>query len=217
GGARILLLATYRPGYRSPWIDRSYAGQLPLRPLSRADSLDVVRSARAGLEDPLTEAIIAKADGNPLFLEQLALHAGEVRGAGSADLVPNTIRDVVMARIDRLAEETKHLLQTAAVIGREFSDHLLQAVWQGSSPIAPHLRDLVRLEFIHEQSEDQQAAYIFRHALSQETAYASLLESHRRRLHGLVGLSFEKFYEGRTDEVAERLAYHFGRSDDAEK
>ena len=217
GGARILLLATYRPGYRSPWIDKSYAGQLPLRPLSPADSRDVVRSARADLEDPLTEVIVAKADGNPLFLEQLALHAGEARATGSVDLVPNTIRDVVMARIDRLPEEAKHLLQTAAVIGREFSDRLLRAVWRGGDPIAPHMRELTRLEFIQEYSDDQQAAYIFRHALAQETAYASLLESHRRRVHGIVGNAIETLYEGRFEEVVEQLVYHFGRSDHAEK
>ena len=129
GSARILLLATYRPGYRPPWLDKSYAGQLPLRPLSRADSFDVVRSARAGLEDPVTEAIVDKADGNPLYLEQLALHVGEARSPRAAATVPNTIRDVVMARIDRLPDETKRLLQTASVIGREFSDRLLRAAW----------------------------------------------------------------------------------------
>ena len=145
GGARILLLATYRPGYRPPWIDRSYAGQLPLRPLSRADSLDVVRSARGDLEDPVAEAIVEKADGNPLFLEQLALHAGETPDHRSAGMVPNTIQDVVMARLDRLPGETKQLLQTASVIGREFSHRLLRAVWQGLNPIEPQMRDLVRL------------------------------------------------------------------------
>ena len=103
--ARILMLATYRPGYRPPWIDKSYAGQTPLQPLSRDDSLQVVRSVLSAerLVDLVTEEIVAKADGNPFFLEQLALHAGEARDLRSDLMVPDTIHDVVMARIDRLA------------------------------------------------------------------------------------------------------------------
>src|SRR5207248_626243 len=83
---------------------------------SRADSLDVVRAARGDLEDPVAEAIVEKADGNPLFLEQLALHAGETPDGRSVGMVPNTIHDVVMARLDRLPSETKQLLQTASLI-----------------------------------------------------------------------------------------------------
>ena len=132
-GARILLLGTYRPGYRPPWIDKPFAGQTPLRPLSRDDSLQVVRSVvdTQSLIDLVTEEIVTRADGNPFFLEQLALHAGEARGRLLDFMVPNTIHDVMMARIDRLPPEAKGLLQTAAVIGREFSLRLLQAVWKG--------------------------------------------------------------------------------------
>ena len=98
-------------------------GQTPLQPLSRDDSLQMVRSVlRADrLVELVSQEIVAKADGNPLFLEQLALHAGEARDLRSDLMVPDTIHDVVMARIDRLPDETKQLLQTAAVIGREFS------------------------------------------------------------------------------------------------
>jgi predicted ATPase len=84
------------------------------------------------LIDLVTQEIVAKADGNPLFLEQLALHVGEARDLRSDLMVPDTIHNVVMARIDRLPDETKRLLQTAAVIGREFSLRLLNAVWKSS-------------------------------------------------------------------------------------
>lgn len=217
--ARILLLATYRPGYRPAWIDRSYSGQIPLQPLSRDDSLSMVRSVlRADrLVDLVTQEIVAKADGNPFFLEQLALHAGEARDLRSDLLVPNTIHDVVMARIDRLPEETKQLLQTAAVIGREFSLPLLKAVWKGGRGIEDQLRELSRLEFVYERVEAEASVYVFRHALTQETAYGSLLGSHRRAYHGAVGDALEQLYEGRADEVAELLALHFGHSDAAEK
>ncbi|MBV9375419.1 MAG: AAA family ATPase [Alphaproteobacteria bacterium] len=215
-GTRILLVATYRPGYRPPWIDRSYAAQIPLEALSHADSRAVIRSVPARLQDPMADAIVAKAEGNPFFLEQLALNAGEARMPRAAGLVPDTIHDVVMARIDRLPDETKRLLQTASVIGREFSLRLLGEVWQGAGPVEPHLREVIRLEFIDEQADSERTSYIFHHALTQETAYSSLLERSRRILHGIVGKSLEKLNEDRT-EVAERLAFHFGRSDYAEK
>ncbi len=215
--ARILILATYRPEFRPPWIGKSYAGQIPLQPLSPDDSLHVVRSVMGAAPpaEPVTEEIVAKADGNPLFLEQLALHAGEAKSHRSELMVPNTIHDVVMARIDRLPEQAKRLLQIAAVIGREFPLRLLRAVWEG--PIEDQLRELARLEFVYERVEVEGATYVFRHALTQETAYGSLLERHRRVYHGAVGQALEELYRGRTDEVAELLAVHFGRSDDAEK
>lgn len=216
-GAPIFLVATYRPGYRLPWLDKSYAAQIPLQPLSRMDSLDLVRSVPGNRDQTTTEAIVAKADGNPLFLEELSLDAGEARGSAATATVPNTIQDVVMARIDRLPAETKRLLQTAAVIGREFSIRLLRAVSRSAGAIEPQLSELVRLEFIRERLDPLRPGYVFRHALTQETAYISLLERHRRAMHARVGQAIEHFYEGRADEVAERLALHFGRSDDAEK
>ena len=132
-------------------------------------------------------------------------------------MVPNTIHDVVMARIDRLPDETKRLLQTAAVIGREFPLRLLNAVWKGPGSVEDQLRELSRLEFVYERVETEGSVYVFRHALTQETAYGSLLERHRRAYHGAVGHALEELYSGRTDEVAELLALHFGRSNEAEK
>jgi tetratricopeptide (TPR) repeat protein len=169
------------------------------------------------LIDLVTQEIVAKGDGNPFFLEQLALHAGEARDLRTDLMVPNTIHDVVMARIDRLPDETKRFLQTAAVIGREFPLRLLNAVWNGPGSAEDHLRELIRLEFVYERRETDGSVYVFRHALTQETAYGSLLERHRRAHHGNVGRALEELYSGRADEVAELLALHFGRSSEAEK
>jgi class 3 adenylate cyclase/tetratricopeptide (TPR) repeat protein len=218
-GACILLLATYRPEYRPPWIDKPYAAQTPLQPLSRDDSLQVVRSVLRAerLIELVTEEILVKGDGNPFFLEELALNAGQSRNLRSDLLVPNTIHDVVMARIDRLPEETKRLLQTAAVIGREFSLSLLSRVRNGGASLEGRLRELCRLEFVYERPEPEGPAYVFRHALTQEAVYGSLLERHRRTYHGAVGHALEELYPGRTEEVAELLALHFGRSEEAEK
>ena len=132
-------------------------------------------------------------------------------------MVPNTIHDVVMARIDRLPEQTKRLLQIAAVIGREFPLRLLRAVWQGLGPVEDQLRELARLEFIYERVDAEGSIYVFRHALTQETAYGSLLERHRRGYHGAIGHALEELYSGRAHEVAEMLALHFGRSDETGK
>jgi tetratricopeptide (TPR) repeat protein len=217
--ARILLLATYRPGYRPQWLDKSYAGQTPLQPLSRDDSRQMLRSVLRveRLVELITDEIVTKADGNPFFIEQLALHAGEARDLRTDLLVPNTIHDVVMARIDRLPENTKRLLQIAAVIGREFPLRLLSAVWKGPGAVGVHLRDLSRLEFIYDRVETEGSVYVFRHALTQETAYGSLLERHRRVYHGAIGRALEELHPERPEEVAELLALHFGRSDEAEK
>ena len=219
GEARVLMLATYRPGYRPPWIDKSYAVQLPVQPLSRDDSFNVVRSVLnvERMIELATEQIVAKADGNPLFLEQLTLHAGEARDLRSILMVPDTIHDVVMARIDRLPDELKQLLQMASVIGREFSLRLLAAVWKGAEPLENLLGELNRLEFIYERVVGDGIVYVFRHALTQEAAYGSLLERHRRIHHGAFGQALEELYGGRVDEVAELLALHFGRSGHTDK
>src|SRR5205823_9888848 len=117
----------------------------------------------------------------------------------------------------RLPEATKRILQTAAVIGREFPSRLLAALWPDSGSLDDQLRELCRLEFIYERVETEGAVYTFRHALTQETAYGSLLERQRRTHHAAVGQALEELYRGRTEEVAELLALHFSRSDEAER
>jgi class 3 adenylate cyclase/tetratricopeptide (TPR) repeat protein len=217
-GTRILLIATYRPGFIPPWSGLPVARQVALQPLGLEHSRQVARAVLAGvLVNQIAEDIVAKADGNPLFLEQLVLHAGEARSRRGELMVPATVHDVIMARIDRLPAVEKQLLQTAAVIGREFSLHLLNAVWNGPDSANAPLAELCRLEFLDQKIEPEGVTYIFRHALTQEAAYGSLLERRRRASHARIGAALESLYEGRTDEVAELLALHFGRSDEAEK
>jgi predicted ATPase len=135
-GAAILLLISYRPGYRPPWIDKSYVTQLSLRSLTLHDSATVVHSTsqHTELPEPLQHRIIAKAEGNPFFLEELTRAVIE-HGEFQADIaVPDTIHGVLMARIDRLPEAHKRLLQTASILGREFSLQLLKAIWEGTDP-----------------------------------------------------------------------------------
>jgi class 3 adenylate cyclase/tetratricopeptide (TPR) repeat protein len=218
-GERILLLATYRPGYRPVWSGRAEATEITLGPLSREES-DAMLGAvvdRQLLPDAMVETILGKAEGNPFFIEQLALHAGEEPRSRSADEVPSTIGDVVMARIDRLPPATKRLLLMAAVIGRQFSLRLLREVWQGLEPITAQLAELTQLEFLQEQFEPAGPSYAFRHVLTQDTAYGGLLARDRRRTHARVGRALEQLYRDRVEEVTELLALHWGRNDDEER
>jgi class 3 adenylate cyclase len=193
-GTAMLLLTTYRPGYRPPWIDKSYATQLSLRSLTLPDSTTVVHSTsqHTALPEPLQQRIIEKAEGNPFFLEELTRAVIE-HGEFQADIaVPDTIQGVLSARIDRLPEEHKRLLQTASVLGREFSPTLLQAIWDGSAPLDPLLAELRRLEFLYEQTGAEGASYVFKHALTQEVTYESLLNTRRQVLHAAAGHAMER-------------------------
>jgi predicted ATPase len=132
-GAPLLVLGTYCVGYHLPWLDKSYTTQLTLRRLSPQDSLTVVHATRqgAGLPEALVHELLDKAEGNPFFLEELTRAVLE-RGELGADVpVPDTIQGVLMARIDRLPEGPRRLLQTAAVLGRICPRRLLHALWEG--------------------------------------------------------------------------------------
>ncbi len=213
GGAAILLVGTYRPGYRPPWADRSFATQLSLGRLPREESLRLLRSVLpgAGPADPVARLILDKGEGNPFFLEELA-RAAEDQGLGAGLPVPDTVHGVLTARIDRLPEEAKRLLQTAAVLGREFSARLLAAVWDGGTA-EPHLRELTRLEFLVARSAADEPLYAFKHALTQDVAEATLLPSRRRELHRRAAAALERLYPDRVAELAPVLAHHYGEAE----
>ena len=218
-GAAILLLVTYRPGYRPPWIDKSYATQLALRQLAPQDGVVVVRSVaqRARLSEHLEQVILAKAEGNPFFLEELTRAVLEHGDLQDAVAVPDTIQGVLMARLDRLSEAPKRLLQTASVLGREFSLRLLAAIWDGPEAPPLLLQELTRLEFLYERTGVEEPTYVFKHALTQEVAYESLLTTRRQALHAAAGQALEALYGERLEEVQDRLAYHYVHTDAAPK
>jgi len=218
-GAPILFLCTYRPGYRPPWMDKSYATQVALQPLSPQESLRVVQFVlqTEQVSQPLAQVILAKAEGNPFFLEELTRVIGEQGELRSTQAVPETIQEVLLARIHRLTDEPKQLLQTASVLGREVSLRLLGAIWEGPSVVDPHLRELMRLEFLYERTRAAEPVYVFKHALTQEVAYESLPPARRRALHAAAGRAIEKMYADRLEEVYDHLAYHYSRTDEAPK
>ena len=210
----ILVLLTYRSGYRQPWMDRSYVTQIALPPLSREDSADIVRAVLdTDAPAALTDLIVDRAEGNPFFLEELAHVIAEQGETHEPPVVPGTIQEVLLARISRLSGGARRALETLAVIGRSATHRLLRATWAGPEPIDDLLHDLVRQEFLYERTSPAgETEYAFRHALTQDSAYQSLVESTRGRLHGAAGEALEQLYAGRLEEVVELLAHHFGRS-----
>jgi class 3 adenylate cyclase/tetratricopeptide (TPR) repeat protein len=216
-GARVLIVATYRPGYRAPWMDRSYATQITLHPLGTADSFAVLASAMDTAEMPqsFSSAVLSRAEGNPFFLEELAR---AILDHDSMDrLIPDTIQGVIMARLDRLPESAKRLVQTASVAGREVSRRLLLRLWDGPGQFERELVELRRLEFLYERMGGDEPAYVFKHALTQDVAYDSLLRARRQALHVRAAEALETLYAGRLDEVEGALAHHYARTNLSEK
>jgi DNA-binding NtrC family response regulator/tetratricopeptide (TPR) repeat protein len=218
-GAAILCLATYRPGYRFPWLDKSYATQLAVSPISPQDSVQVVRAIlpTETIPDPLAQTILSKAQGNPFFLEEIAqtlLEEGMPGRGGGMVLsptiqLPPMVQAVLAARIDRLPPEEKQLLQAAAVIGHEIPLSLLQTIAEVTEgTLHRGLAHLQAAEFLYETCLFPEPEYTFKHALTQEVAYSSLLQERRRILHARLVEAIEALAPERVAEQVERLAHH---------
>ncbi|RPJ19449.1 MAG: guanylate cyclase, partial [Planctomycetaceae bacterium] len=225
---RVLLILTYRPGYVHQLSERSYHMRIALDTLSTEYSAAMTRTmlAAAGLPEDLQPLIVRKAEGNPFFIEEVVKtlqETGALRQAGDHYLlakpldevvVPDTIQDVLMARIDRLQEGPKKVLQLAAVIGREFTRRLLDRLTDTPAHTEAYLQELKALDLIHEKRVLPELAYVFKHALTQDVAYNSLLARRRQELHGLIGQAMEALYTDRLAEQYEVLAYHFAKGED---
>jgi DNA-binding NtrC family response regulator/tetratricopeptide (TPR) repeat protein len=216
-GTAILLLLTYRPGYGAPAMTRSYASQITLQPLGSEESRTLVRALlpAGGVPEPVLARIVDKAGGNPFFLEELTRVLGGEGAAGPA--VPDTVQEVLLARIERLGEAPRRLLQALAVLGREVSRRLANAVWEGPEPFEPTLGELVRQEFLHERVGLDEPVCVFKHALTRDVARDSLPPARRQALHAAAGRALEALYAGRLEEACDRLAYHFSKARDAER
>ena len=218
--AAVLLVATHRPDWTPPWAAEGPEcfTQLALPRLNDDESLTLVAEVvtRTQLPDSLVQAIVARADGNPFFLEELARSVADDGAPEPALSVPDSLRAVLSARIDRLPDGPRRLLQTAAVLGREFPRDLLEAVWNGPGSVAAHVAELIRLDFVHEQSGGDDPVYAFNHALTQEVAYESLLSGPREALHEAAARAIEA-QPARMERGWARLAYHWTRTAHADK
>jgi len=230
--ARLLLLVNYRPEYQHGWGSKTYYTQLrldPLPPVSAEEFLHVLLGDDPSLE-PLTQLLIARTEGNPFFLEEsvrtLVETGGLVGEPGAYHLgqalptiqVPATVQAVLAARIDRLPPEEKRLLQTAAVIGTEVPLPLLQAIAEmPEEGLHYSLAHVQAAEFLYETCLFPEREYTFKHALTHEVAYASLLQERRRVLHARIVEALEALAGDRVLEQAERLAHHALRGEVWEK
>jgi class 3 adenylate cyclase/tetratricopeptide (TPR) repeat protein len=226
--ARLLLFVNYRPEYQHGWGNKTYYTQLRLDPLPPASAEELLQALLG--DDlslvPLKRLLIERTEGNPFFLEEsvralveTGVLVGE-RGAyrplqplGSLQ-VPATVQAVLAARIDRLPPEEKRLLQTAAVIGTEVPFALLQAIVElCEEELRRALGHLQAAEFLYETSLFPELEYTFKHALTHEVAYGSLLQERRRALHTSIVEAIERLYADRLPEQAERLAQHAFRGE----
>ncbi len=235
-GSRALLLVNFRPEYHAAWTSKSYYRQIPLAPLGPEavrELLDDLLGADASIAG-LAKAIHARTGGNPFFTEEVVqslIESGALEGTrGSYRLVrpierlqvPSTVQALLAARIDRLGEREKQLLQAAAVIGKDFPEPILQRVVGeiGRLPLSEtDLRAALRLlkdaEFIYEQSLYPVAEYTFKHPLTQEVALRSQLQERRRRTHAAVARALEAAHADRLDETAALLAHHYEEAGEA--
>jgi len=231
-GARVLMIFTYRPEFVHTWGARSYHSQVNLNRLSNRESLIMV-SYLLGTEEldkELEEFILEKTEGVPFFIEELIksfkdltiIEVADKRYRITKDLravtIPATIQDVIMARVDSLPEGTKDLLQTISVVGRESSYDLIKRLTGlTEQELLSHLSGLKDSELIYERGIYPQSTYIFKHALTRDVVYDSILSKRRKKLHGHVGNAIEELYKDNINEHYEVLAEHYIASENYEK
>jgi predicted ATPase len=221
--ARILLLVNYRPEYRHEWGSRTHYTQLRLDPLGHESAEELLASLLGEAPElaPLKRLIIERTEGNPFFMEeavQALLDEGALARNGEIKLlrplaelrIPPTVQAVLAARIDRLPAAEKELLQTLAVIGKDLAASVIEAVaGQSEARLEPMLTDLQLGEFIYEQPSLGGTEYTFKHALTQEVAYNSLLTERRRALHERTARALETLYSHQLEDRCSSLFRHY--------
>ncbi len=225
----LLILSTRRPEYEPAWLDRAMVAKLRLEPLPAGDIRRLVQ-ARLGVEFPpeaLVRLVTEKADGNPLFAEEivsflaergvLRVSKGKVEFDANvmATALPGSVQSLLTARVERLAPQDRALLQAAAVIGRRFDPQLLAAVTDRGSEIDSRLASMQVLDLIHPDHKFGDCS--FKHALVRDALYQSLLTAPRVALHLKIAEEVERRNNNRLAEVAETLAHHYGQTDRLEK
>jgi len=231
GTARILMMVNYRPEYRHDWGAKSYYVQLRLDPLGleSADSLLTAMLGGAPELDPLKRMVVERSEGNPFFIEetvQSMFESGALVRNGKVSLaqplnsikIPASVKSILAARIDRLSIQEKDLLQTLSIIGKEFPLGLVKRVVErDEDALLPMLSALQMGEFVFEQPAFPDIEYVFKHALTQEVAYDSVLSERRKLIHEKTGGALESIYAQQLEEHLPELAFHFSRSANAEK
>ena len=209
--ARVLMLITHRPEFQSDWARHPQVTALTLSRLSRAQGAEVVRAAGGeALSEEVIARILRRADGVPLYIEELTRSVTEAGTGGSDTDIPETLQASLLARLDRLGADAKELAQLAAVIGREFGGALLGAVSsKAKDDVDRSLQRLVASEIVLPTGPVQDSVYAFRHALIQDAAYQSLLLSRRRQYHGEIARTLEQSFPGIAENQPDLVAQHY--------
>jgi class 3 adenylate cyclase/tetratricopeptide (TPR) repeat protein len=231
-GARVLIIFTYRPEFVLTWGGKSYHNQINLNRLSNRESLSMVTDLlnTEHLDSDLEELILEKTEGVPFFIEEFIRSLNDLKliekkqdkcclAKDIQDVsIPSTIQDVIMARVDSLPERAKELLQTGSAIEREFLYDLIKRVKQVSEQeLLSNLSILKDSELLYERGIFPETAYIFKHALTRDVVYESILNKKKKKLHEEIGNAVEELYADRIEEQYELLAYHYALSEHWEK
>jgi predicted ATPase/DNA-binding winged helix-turn-helix (wHTH) protein len=211
-GVPILLLTTYRPGYQASWFDKSYASQIALRPLSGPDARVMLQAilGHVRISAERGQTILHKAEGNPFFLEELAHAASDHDTAQAFPTVPDTIRAVLAARMDRLPPAAKSLLDIAAVLGKEAPLALLCGVADlPDHQLTNGLNQLQAAELVYTMGHLPAPLYTFKHALTREAAYRSLSQPMRRQYHQQVAQALMEQFPTMAAQHPEWVASHY--------
>jgi class 3 adenylate cyclase/tetratricopeptide (TPR) repeat protein len=230
-GTRVLLIFTYRPRYTPTWGIKSFHHQINLNRFSEEESLSMLTSilGTPNIDAALADLITQKTEGAPFFMEELikslkALKAIEKKDkyylAKNIDQVaiPSTIQDIIMARVDLLAEDAKGVLQTGSVIEREFSYALIGKVTGlPEKTLLSHLAALRDSELVYERGIFPQSSYIFKHALTRDVVYGSILKKKRKKLHGQIGDVIEELYKDHINRHYGVIADHCIAAENYEK
>jgi DNA-binding NtrC family response regulator/tetratricopeptide (TPR) repeat protein len=214
--AAILVVVTHRAGYRPPWPPPADELEITLDPLSHDESLQVLRAVLATdtIPDAAVQAILARGEGNPFFLEELARALVENPALGTAGPVPATIQEVLLSRMARLAPDDQHVLQVAAVIGKDVPWALVHRLaGRDEETLRGSLTRLCAGQFLREGMASEETGYTFAHALTHEVAYGTLDAGERRALHAAAIDAIERAYAGRLDERRDQLAHHVARGE----
>lgn len=230
-GYSILILTAYRPEITPPWAKGTYYQKLQLGALNTKASIHLVQNILGGLtlDSDLEQKILEKTSGNPFFIEEIVRELRdrrEIKKAGDRYIcngpidqlqIPATVQSVLAARMDRLNEHLKRTMQLASVIGRDFAFRILITLTELEDELKDQLKRLVGLEILYEKVLYPELEYIFKHALTQEVAYDSLLKQKRKEIHERVGQAIEELYADRVEEYYELLVHHYGCSGNAHK
>ena len=219
----LMVVVIYRPEYTSNWRNWSYHTPIVLRSLNSQHSENINKSVWAVDQIPegLTALIHDRTGGNPLFIEEICSVLAEEGTVQVRDreavltspleqlTLPDTVQAVIRARLDRLDRYARDSLRLASVIGREFARRILERISTSRDQLSQSLETLKVLDLIQQIQVVPEAAYMFKHVLTQEVTYETLLHQKRKELHGLVGQAIEELYQDRIEEQLDLLHHHF--------